>query len=197
MRSILISFLFTWTFAASAQSTPAESLKAAVAQLTAIGQMPDLSQRVSGLCSLANQYVDLPVLAQDLLGPSFGSTARDSAGVANFNALVPSIMVSDFYQLVNSEAGAKYWVDTTIALPKGSNRVGYKTYFGNTALVITMSKITLKIVDAEWNNISLVKKKRDEYQKIMQEALNRDPNALPVTTLVNQILASGNVVRCN
>ena len=196
MRSFLISILFALSFTASAQTTPAESLKAAVAQLTAIGQMPDMNQRVQGLCSLANSYVDLPVLAQALLG-TFSRTANDPQGIANFNALVPSLMVSDFYTLVNNNAGEKYWVDTLVQLPRGSNRVGYKTYFGSTALVITMSKSSLKIVDAEWNNISLVNKKRDEYQKVMQEAVNANPSAQPVTTLVNQILATGNVVRCN
>jgi len=197
MRSILFSLLLSLPFAVRA-TTPAEALKAAVDQLSAVAQEPDQSKRVSGLCTLANGAVDANAVAQDLLGSTFANLSRDAAGIASFDALVPSIMVTDFYSLVSSELGEKYWVDTTAPQARGNDRVGYPVYFGDTKLVFVMSKTSLKVVDAEWNNISMVQKKHDDYQKTLQAELAKDPNnSLPVTALVNQIQSNGSLMRCN
>lgn len=197
MRSVLLAILLSLPLLAQAQ-TPADSLKAAVAELTKLGNTADQGARVSGLCKLAFQSIDLPVVAQHLLGSTFSKMTRDTQGLTSFSALAPSLIISDFYQLLTEQAGKNFWVDTTTPQPRGSGRVGYKTYFGSTMLVVVMSKTTLKIVDAEWNNISLVDRKRDDYQAILQAEWNKNrETSMPVNALVEQILASGNVVRCN
>lgn len=198
MRSIIFTILFSlpFTFASVSHAqatTPADALKAAVDQLSVLGNTPDEAQRTQGLCTLAQQVIDAEAIGVDLLG-SYANLASDADGIAAFKALVPTIIVSDFATLLADNLGQKYWVDTTDSIPKGSTRIGYPVYLGSTKLVVTMSKSTSKIVDAEWNNISLVKKKRETYQK----TLSRDPNnPKPVTALVNEIVGSGNLLRCN
>jgi ABC-type transporter MlaC component len=191
MRLLLIGFLF---LAVSAHAdAPNDALKQTVKDLMTIVAMPSQAQRAEQLCKLVNSDVDVATISPQLLG-SFSQFTPDAAGIKSFYALVPSIIVTDFYGLVSDKAGAAYSVDAQ-AIPKGSAKVGYKVTIAGTTLVVTVSRKNNKVLDVEWNNFSLIKTKSDEYQNTLQGKSASSPH--PIGDLVSDLTSSGKLIRCN
>lgn len=191
MRSLVLGFLF---LAVSAHAdAPNDALKQTVKDLMTIIAIPSQTQRAQQLCKLVNSDVDIATISPQLLG-SFSQFTPDAAGIDAFYALVPSIIVTDFYSLVSDKAGMAYAVDTQ-GIPKGSQKVAYKVSIGNTTLVVTVSRKNNKVLDVEWNSFSLIKAKGDQYQNELQGRSNSSPH--PISDLVNELTSSGKLIRCN
>jgi ABC-type transporter MlaC component len=196
MRKIILGFLVSMQMSAFA-ATPNEALSETIKNLMTIIQVNNQTQRVAQLCRLVRNSVDLAAISNELLGQNFSTMARDASGIKQFNALMPSIIVTDFYGAVSDKAGAAYSVDST-PIAKGSSKVGYRVNVGGTVLTITVSKKNSKILDVEWNNFSLIQTKRDAFQRDLQNYWNTDNfHSLPVTELVKQLINSGSLIRCN
>jgi hypothetical protein len=192
MRSLILGFLFLAVSAAHADAAN-DALKQTVKDLMTIVAIPSQGQRVQQLCKLVNSDVDIAAISPQLLG-SFSQFSPDAAGIKSFYALVPSIIVTDFYGLVSDKAGAAYSVDAQ-AIPKGSAKAGYKVTIGSTTLVVTVSRKNNKVLDVEWNNFSLIKTKGDQYQNELQGKSNSSSH--PISDLVNELTSSGKLIRCN
>lgn len=188
---ILVLSLFA---AAAAHAGPAESVSATVGQLLQVLQNSDNGARARGLCSLARAKVDSPTIAGDLLGRQYSSYPTDPNGPRQFVALVPSIIVSEFYNRLDG-LGTQYSVSPNL-IPKGSSRVGVSVNVGGTTLVVTVSKASHKVLDVQWRGISLVQNKKGEYQRALSSyAGNGDKT--PVSSLVGNLINGGRLIRCN
>jgi len=183
--------------ASVAHAGPAEVVGASVGKMLKIlASGGSEASKVSGLCTLARQQVESNTIGAELLGRQFRTLARDQEGVRNFMRLVPSILVSEFYNRL-SGLGTDYTVNPNL-IAKGSSRVGVQIMVGNKRLVVTANKTTGKVLDVEYRGFSLVNNKKAEYQRDMNAWLNRGgSNSLPVTQLVNSLINSGNLIRCN
>lgn len=175
----------------SAFAGPVESVDRAVGKLLEAVQISNPSSRAAALCSLARGNVDSPTISNDLLG-NYRNSPNDSTGVQNFRNLVPSIIVSEFYNRL-SGLGTAYTVNPN-TVPKGSGRIGVIVNVGSRRLTVTVNSANNRVLDVEYIGISLVKHKRAEYQ--------RDLNAWastgkPVSKLVESLINSGNLIRCN
>ena len=196
MRWGIFAIIFGLQFSAHA-ITADQSLGNTVKNLMSIVKISDQNSRVQQMCQLIRTSVDLSTISGVLLGSNFSTMDRDRAGINRFNTLMPSIIVSDFYSLVVNNGGVGYQIDPT-PLPKGSGRVGYRTTIGSSQIVITVSKSNLKILDVEWNNMSLVNTKRDYYQQELQRFWDTDNfHSMPVTDLDNELINSSSLIRCN
>jgi ABC-type transporter MlaC component len=192
MRSLILAVSMFLGLAAHADATN-DALKTTVKDLMAIVAVANQTQRVDQLCKLVKADVDNAAIGPQILG-SFSSFTPDQGGINAFYALVPSIIVTDFYGLVSDKAGAAYSVDTT-AIPKGSTKVAYKVSVGGTELTVTMSKKNNKVLDVEFMSFSLIKTKADQYQNDIQG--KSASSAKPITDFVNELVASGKLIRCN
>jgi ABC-type transporter MlaC component len=194
MKSILLALAMSFT--TSAFAGPVETVGDTVSRLLTVLQNKSNSVKVSGMCQLIRARVDVQVIAQDLLGRQFGTLARDAAGIRNFTALVPSIIVTEFYGRL-ADSGTGFNVDPR-PVPKGSNRTGVRVMIGGSQFVITVNRANNKIVDVEWRGISLVNRKKDDYQRALMVYFNRDNlHSLPVSELVRSLINAGDLIRCN
>jgi hypothetical protein len=196
MRSLFLLFLVSFQITSHAALTPDAELGSTIKSLLTDVGIANPTQRVNALCTLVKANVDLPAISSTLLGSTFSTLNRDSAGIAQFNALMPSIIVTAFYSLVSDKAGASFTVNPT-PVPKGSARVGYQVNINGLVITVDVSKRSGKIVDAEGFNISLVSNKRDTFQRVLQQSWDQDnARSLPVTDLVKSLIASGDLIRC-
>ena len=191
MRSLILGLILSVATVGHADISN-DALKTTIKDLMTIVQISNQSTRVQQLCQLVMADVDIATITPQLLG-SFNGFTPDASGIKAFDALVPSIIVSDFYGLVSDKAGQPYSVDSA-PIPKGSIKIGYKVTIGGTVLVVTVAKKNGKVLDVEWNNFSLIKTKSDEYQNSLQA--KSSTSAKPVTDLVSELVGSGKLIRC-
>ncbi|MBX3021959.1 MAG: ABC transporter substrate-binding protein [Bdellovibrionales bacterium] len=192
MRTIVlcVSLLFSSVVYAG----PVESVGVAIGKVLQVMQNPSDSARATGLCQLARTYVDSQTIGADLLGRQYMTLPNDQDGVRQFMALVPSIIVSEFYDRLDG-LGTEYTVNPNL-IPKGSSRVGVQVTVGSKRLTVTANRGNNKVLDVEYMGISMVNNKRFEYQRDLQRWLGGG-NPKPVTQLVNSLINSRALIRCN
>jgi ABC-type transporter MlaC component len=120
--------------------------------------------------------------------------AADAAGSNQFLDLVPSIIVSEFFGRLSNVGNVSPVVDPNL-VPKGSTRAGVRTQIGRMNLLITVNKANSKIYDVEYMGHSLMNDKRNEFQRSLSGFQQRGPQ--PVAALVNYLINSGKLVKCN
>ncbi len=185
----------THAFAQSAEASAIAAVSGDVKKLSDILKMGSEPAKIRSLCQLVKTRVGLSTMASELLG-SFGKLSRDNTGINQFAALLPSIMVSDFYSMLTS--GAEYFVDEASTTRRGSGRIGVRVQWGNKPLVVVVSSPNNKILDIEWNGASLIKTKRSDFQKDLLNYFNADKDlSMPVTQLIQGLKTSGALVRCD
>jgi ABC-type transporter MlaC component len=195
MQKIVIFIIATLSFTAFAE-TPDRQLAATVQQLVADVAIPDQTQRYAQLCQLVTSQIDLPTISGEILGQQFGTLTRDQAGIDQFNALLPSIVVTTFYSLVSDKGGQATSVNPA-PVPKGSERTGYRVTIGGTTITVTLLKANNKIVDADWAGISVVKIKERGLQQQLQQSYNANPaGSMPVSDLVKSVEAENDLIHC-
>jgi ABC-type transporter MlaC component len=185
-------FLFALlTFQASAFALPAtDAVNNTVSKMLNILRSANDRTQVSGLCALVRSDIDTNVIGNELLGANYGTLDRDADGIRKFKALVPSIIMDQFYGLLSDKGGAAFKVGGLV--PKGGSRTGVKVVIDGTNFVVTVLKSNNKIVDVEWNNFSLVNVKRDEFQRDLERFWNVNNFAsLPVSELVKRLESEG------
>jgi len=195
MQKFVLVLIAALSLSASAD-TPDQQLATTVQQLVADVGIQDQTQKYSALCDLVKADIDLPTISGEILGQQFSTLTRDQAGIDQFNALMPSIVVTTFYSLVSDKAGQASSVNPS-PVPKGSERVGYRVTIGGTTITVTLLKSNNKIVDADWAGISVVKMKERNLQNQLQQYYGADPaNSLPVSQLVQSLQNDKNLIRC-
>lgn len=191
MKNIILALsLFV---ASAAHAGPAEAVSDTIGKMLNILASGSDGAKVSGLCSLARQKIEVVQIGADLLGYQYYNSPNDQDGVRKFVNLVPSIIVSEFYGRLNG-LGTAYSVNPTL-IPKGSSRVGVQVTVGNTRLVVTANRTTGKVLDVEYMGVSLVLHKKAEYERSLRASAAA--GGLPVTELVSSLINSGTLVRCN
>lgn len=175
---------------------PASALPAVDAVNDTVGKVLNILKsandraKVSGLCALVRSNVDTNAIGEELLGANYGTITRDAVGIRKFKALVPSIIMDQFYGLLSDKGGATFKVGGLV--PKGGSRTGVKVVIDGTNFVVTVLKSNNKIVDVEWNNFSLVNVKREEFQRDLERFWNTNNlTSLPVSELVKRLESEG------
>lgn len=191
MKKIIL--VLSVMMASAAQAGPAEAVSDTIGKMLNILASGSEATKVSGLCRLARQQIEVVQIGADLLGYQYYNSPTDQNGVRQFVNLVPSIIVSEFYGRL-SGLGTAYTVNPNL-LPKGSSRVGVQVTVGNTRLIVTANKTTGKVLDVEYMGISLVLHKKAEFEPALRASATK--GGLPVTELVSSLINSGNLVRCN
>ncbi len=186
MKHIIVAIAMAFSTAAFAG--PAESVQQTVSKLMAALRVTNEQQKIKDLCSLVKSDLDNGTIATVLLG-TYQSLATDTAGVAAFRGMVPSVIMDQFYGLLNGRGDSEFTIGGTV--PKGSGKVGVKVVIGTANFIVTVLRANNKVVDVEWNNLSIVSMKRDEFQRDLQ-GFHTDK---PVTALVERLNANG-VNRC-
>ncbi len=159
-NAVLLSLVLTSTLAFA---SPEAAVKETVQTMLNILKSGNDRAQVTALCSLVRQRVDLVVLGTDLLGGYYGRLPSDAQGIAKFKALVPSIIMDSFYDLLSGKGNATYEYVGTAA--KGSARVGVRIKINGTPFTVTVIKANEKVVDVEYGGYSLVATKRGELQR--------------------------------
>lgn len=194
MKSILLSL--TLLFSATAVAGPADAVSSTVGQLLTVLQNKNAPARIQGMCQIVRARTDLNGITNDLLGTRFAHMAQDAQGINAFRALLPSVIVTEFASQL-SDVGTQYTVNPVL-VPKGSDRVGVRVNIGSTPLTITVSRANNKVLDVEWRGVSLMQTKRQKYQQRLIQSWQPDPDhSKPVTDLVNYLINTGNLIRCN
>ncbi len=196
MKKTLSIFIFTFcAVQAQATTTPAmTAVHETVAKLLQIATIPHDGQRVRGLCALTLERVDHASIGNELLGRQFANLQRDGQGIDQFMAVVPSIIVNEFFQTLKG-LGTQF--EVLGETPKGSSKVGVRVRVRHLDLTISVNRMSFKVLDVEWRNVSLIGKKKFEFQRDLMAYWNQDrQNSLPVTRLVEQLMNS-KMVRCN
>ena len=173
---------------------PEETVDAVVREALEIVAGGNGSESTRRMCSLMRRSVDSGAVAGDILGRVFASLERDQDGIQRFVRFIPSIVVDQFQDTIAERASGSYRIRGTT--PKGSTRVGVLVEFGRHDVVFTLKKNNLKIVDLTWNNISLVRNKASDYQDLLNQFYNRNPeSSLPVTDLTRWLESQG-ITKC-
>jgi ABC-type transporter MlaC component len=167
-----------------AHANPTESVSSTIGKLMTILAGANEVQKVSQLCRLVRSDLETASIGLNLLG-TFQHLSTDAEGVRDFKALVPSIIMDQFYGLLNDKGGSEFSIGGTV--PKGSGRVGVKVVIAGSNFIVTVLRSNNKIVDVEWNNYSLVNTKRDEFQRDLS-GFHTDK---PVSALVNRLNNNG------
>lgn len=186
---LMLALALASNFAWGAAGGPEDAVKTTIGKLMDILKGPNQHQKVRGLCSLVKNDLDTAGIGSVLLG-NYQSMASDADGIRSFKATVPSIIMDQFYGLLNDKGGAEFTIGGTV--PKGSGKTGVKVVIAGSNFVVTVLRSNNKIVDVEWNNFSLVNTKRDEFQRDLA-GFNTDK---PITALVERLHANG-VDKCN
>lgn len=187
MKKTLLAFALVFTSAAYAG--PAESVSATIGKLMDILKGANEQQKISEMCTLVKSDLETAAIGSVLLG-NFESIATDADGVKAFKNQVPSVIVDQFYGLLQDKGGAEYKIGGTV--PKGSGKVGVKVVIGGSNFIVTVLRSNNKVVDVEWNNFSLVNTKRDEFQRDLQGFATDKP----VSALVERLNSNG-INKCN
>ncbi|MGE0528200.1 MAG: hypothetical protein AB7G93_16185 [Bdellovibrionales bacterium] len=112
-------------------------------------------------------------------------------------ALVPSIVVSEFFTTLSGVRSREHSVSAR-TVPRGSERVGVAATVNNKSLMVVVNTRNFKVVDVEWQRISLVNMKKFAYQRDLRQYWGQDPaNSRPVTQLTEQLIQSGKLIRCD
>lgn len=192
MSKIVLAFFVL--FQVNTWAGPAEAVNSTVSKMLTILKGTNERAKISALCGLVRADVDTATIGSELLGRNFGTLERDAAGIKKFKALVPSIIMDQFYSLLEDKGGADFSVNGTV--PKGSSRVGVKITIDGTNFVVTVLKSNNKVVDVEWNNISLIAMKRDEFQRDLEIYWNTNNfTSLPVSELAKDLENKG-ITKC-
>jgi len=173
-----------FAFQSVAFAGPTEAVSTTIGKMLDILRSGNERAKISQLCTLVRTDVDTATIGIQLLG-NFARIHEDAEGVNRFKAIVPSIIMDQFYGLLHDKGGARYTILGTV--PKGSARVGVKTNVAGTVFVITVLRSNNKIVDVEWNNYSLVNTKRDEFQRDLASFHTNKP----VSALVDRMNHQG------
>jgi ABC-type transporter MlaC component len=188
MKQVFLALLLS--LSGFAFAGPAESVDQTISELLAALRVNNDRGRVSALCSLVNRRVDTQTIGTELLGGFFGALKRDADGIRKFKMIVPSIIMDHFYGLMEGKGNAKYTVEGTTA--KGSGRVGVKVVVDNIRLIVTVGKASLKVLDVEWNGLSLIRTKQSEIQRELKKYYQVNPKtSLPVTDYVKELERDG------
>lgn len=170
-------------FQSVAFAGPAESVSETVREMLQILRETNQHTKISQLCGLVKSDVDNSVVGATLLGP-YANLNTDAQGVKNFQKLVPSIIMDQFYEILHDKAHATYEILGTV--PKGAGRMGVKTKIDGRTYVITVLTANNKVVDVEWNAISLIKVKRQEFTRRLRQFNNDKPVSSLVDALNNE-----------
>ncbi len=179
---------------ANVHAGPIEVVNATVGRLLQILQVSSEGTKARQMCSLVHAQVDNQTIGLDLLGRQFAKS-DDVQGINQFMALVPSIIVSEFFETLSKVKSFEYDVINTL-LPMGSTRVGVKTIVSGTPVVLTLSKSTLLIQDVSWNTLSLIKSRKRPIQAKLLEQSKRGVKS-PVGEVAKSLVRSGELIRCN
>jgi ABC-type transporter MlaC component len=171
-------------FQSVAYAGPAESVSRTIGKLMNILAGANERQKVAQLCTLVKADLETSSIGLNLLG-TFQHMSTDAEGIRDFKGLVPSIIMDQFYGLLNDKGGSEFTLGGTV--PKGSGRVGVKVVIAGSNFIVTVLRSNNKIVDVEWNNYSLVNTKRDEFQRDLA-GFHTDK---PVSALVDRLNNSG------
>lgn len=158
--------------------------------------------RRTNICQLLKNRVHSSYIASVWLG-DYRGLKRDQAGIKSFTGLIPSILVTKAVQAIGggnkragfavspeaSDRGNGYFdVAVTLQTRDGSHN-------GNA--IVLQTKKGFMFVDVEYMGFSAVNYAAEEYQNILNEEYQRDPNrSLPVTAMVNRVAAQDGFIRC-
>jgi ABC-type transporter MlaC component len=192
MKTIVL--LTALLFATQAYATPEQSVSDTISKLLAAVDGGNDQTKISKLCSLAKSELDTGTIGNDLLGGFFSKLQRDADGISKFKKLVPSIVVDQFYDLLNNKGGKEFTIKGRVA--KGSSRIGVLVQIGNARFTITVLKSNEKVVDVEYQGFSLVKNKSRDLQGDLQAFYSRNrETSLPVSDLVAKLTSRG-ITKC-
>lgn len=170
---------------------PVEAVTDTATQLISILNISNPGTRASRMCQLVKSRVDVAHLGTDLIGRQY--VIKDPAGAAQFQKLVPSVIVSEFFDKLTNVGNAKPVVDPNF-IPRGSTRLGVRVNLGGLNLVLTIDKASYRVYDVEYRGVSLVQRKRSQFASDLTYFSARGP--APVADLVNKLINSGALVRC-
>ena len=98
-----------------------------VRELLRVSALGTEAQRVAGLCQLAFAKVDNNAIGLELLGRQFSNLEKDKTGIQRFMALVPSVIVNEFYSEIRG-LGTEFTI--LGETPKGSSKSGVRVQVG-------------------------------------------------------------------
>lgn len=190
--SILLAIIAV-TFTANASGDPITTVDQTVGRLLQALQTSNEGQKVRQLCSIVNRDVDTQAIGFEILGRQFAKSG-DESGIRLFMALVPSIIVSEFYNTLVKVKTFEYTIETAL-LPQGSSKVGVKSIISGVPVVITLDKARLLIQDVSWNGLSLIQSRKTPIQAQLaaQKALGATS---PVGSTAKSLVQSGDLIRC-
>ncbi len=181
MQKTFLALAFAYQSVAYAG--PVESVTALTGKLMSILSGVNEQQKITDLCTLVQSDLDNETIASTLLGP-YEDLATDAAGVADFKKSVASVIMDQFYGLLQDKGGAPFMIGGTV--PKGSGKTGVKITIGSANFVVTVLRANDKVVDVEWNNFSIVNLKRDEFQRELRDLRSDKPVSALEARLNNQ-----------
>lgn len=186
MKKTSLALALLFSFSAFANST--DSVLGTVRRLITIVGGTNESVKIAQLCKLVRSDLDTGTIATELLGP-YASLKRDADGIKKFNALVPSIIVDQFYDLLKDKGGSEFRADGTVG--KGSARVGVRVTIGSSRFVITVLNSNNRIVDVEYMSISMIRSKGTNFRREIQAFDTNSASSLPISELVKKLERQG------
>lgn len=188
MKTILL--VTALLISSSAWAEPQAAVRDTMTRLLKIVAGTNEQEKISKMCSLARTDLDLNAISDDLLGRFFATLPRDQQGVRAFRALVPSIIMDQFYGLLADKGNASFSVNGTV--PKGTSRIGVRITVAKANFVVVVQKANDKIVDVEYMGFSMVQTKANDYQgQLRREYSKNTETSLPVTALVRTLKSQG------
>lgn len=159
--------------------------------------------RKTQMCQLLKTRVYTGYIASVWLG-DYARLERDRAGINAFTKLIPSILLTKGVQAIGGGGNVNgSFTVSPEATPRGNGyfdvalsiRTSNDTY--NVTALILQTKDAFRIVDLEYMGFSAVQYSARDYQNMLNQEYNRDPNrSLPVSAVVKRISSESGFMRC-
>jgi hypothetical protein len=200
MKTILFSIAAAFSVSAFATPSPvSQFVQQTIVQGEAILHQKSNADRLRNMCALMNQRLGSVEIADRLLG-EYASNPRDQKAVAQFRAMIPSIIITKVIQAANGHDGRESGTFTVGDTPKDMGNgylqvtvtvtpAGGKAYTGE---VLVHDQRGFKIVDGTYNGRSAVSLVAREYKGV----LDQNARALPVTALVQYVQGDADYTAC-
>lgn len=169
--------------------------------------LEDEAGRVANSCSAVQGATGSPIVGYHWLG-EFTRLIHERPAIFQFYALVPSIIVSRFFEQAGNTDPIAFEFDSADGSTPRQNDLWAlsavamdvrRSPFGQARALVIVNHGGggLSIVDLEWEGRSLVDEMGAEYRRFMRAEYEKDPvRSRPITALIQKITSARGFVRC-